>query len=216
MSANLFPAKKMTPQQVGLLSAAVPSPFGDALGLLADAAGYAQDPKSLTPMSGLLSLAAMIPGIPRKPKLLSRAEFSKMPDEALTAYTDELTSYVEQLRKKWDSAPVGSQEKAEMWRELSEVREPQMEALTLASHRSAAKDLAGGWKPHELSEELGAFVDNFHYLGAPGLKRLSANRSGPAANRMSKAEAISLLQRANPEKNYEVQVELARWAALPD
>jgi len=66
VSANLFPSKKMTPQQVGLLSAAVPSPFGDALGLLADAAGYAQDPSSLTPRSGLLSLAAMIPGIPRQ------------------------------------------------------------------------------------------------------------------------------------------------------
>jgi hypothetical protein len=56
----------MTPQQVGLLSAAIPSPFGDGLGLLADAAGYAQDPSSLTPGRGLLSLAALLPGIPRK------------------------------------------------------------------------------------------------------------------------------------------------------
>jgi hypothetical protein len=56
----------MTPQQVGLLSAAVPSPFGDALGLLADAAGYAQDPKSLTPLNGLLSLAGLLPGVPSK------------------------------------------------------------------------------------------------------------------------------------------------------
>jgi hypothetical protein len=54
----------MTPQQVGLLSAAIPSPFGDALGLLADAAGYAQDPSSLTPGRGLLSLAGLLPGIP--------------------------------------------------------------------------------------------------------------------------------------------------------
>lgn len=66
MSANLFPAKRLSPQQVGLLSAAVPSPFGDALGLLADGVGYAQDPSSLTPRSGLLSLAAMLPGIPRQ------------------------------------------------------------------------------------------------------------------------------------------------------
>ena len=65
MSANLFPSKKLTPQQVGLLSAAVPSPFGDALGLLADTAGYVQDPKSLTLGRGLLSLAALIPGVPR-------------------------------------------------------------------------------------------------------------------------------------------------------
>ena len=74
MSANLFPSKKLTPQQVGLLSAAVPSPFGDALGLLADGVGYAQDPSSLTPRSGLLSLAAMIPGIPRiKPEIAGKA-----------------------------------------------------------------------------------------------------------------------------------------------
>lgn len=65
MSANLFPSKKLSPQQVGLLSAAIPSPFGDALGLLADTAGYVQDPSSLTPGRGLLSLAALIPGIPR-------------------------------------------------------------------------------------------------------------------------------------------------------
>lgn len=64
VSANLFPSKKMTPQQVGLLSAAVPSPFGDALGLLADGIGYAQDPKSLTWGRGALSLLGLAPGIP--------------------------------------------------------------------------------------------------------------------------------------------------------
>jgi hypothetical protein len=66
VSANLFPSKKMTPQQVGLLSAAIPTPFGDGLGLLADVAGYAQDPASLTLRSGLLSLAAMAPGVPAR------------------------------------------------------------------------------------------------------------------------------------------------------
>ena len=47
-----------------MLSAAIPSPFGDALGLLADTAGYVQDPSSLTPLRGALSLAGLVPGIP--------------------------------------------------------------------------------------------------------------------------------------------------------
>lgn len=51
--------------QMGLLSAALPSPAGDVVGLLADAGGYAADPSSLTPARGLLSLAALAPGIPR-------------------------------------------------------------------------------------------------------------------------------------------------------
>ena len=71
MSANLFPAKKLSPQQVGLLSAAIPSPFGDALGLLADTAGYIQDPSSLTPGRGLLSLAALAPGIPNRAAIMA-------------------------------------------------------------------------------------------------------------------------------------------------
>jgi hypothetical protein len=50
--------------QMGLLSAALPSPYGDVVGAVADAAGYAADPSSLTPMRGLLSLAALAPGIP--------------------------------------------------------------------------------------------------------------------------------------------------------
>lgn len=77
MSANLFPSKRMTPQRVGLLSAAIPSPFGDGLGLLADAAGYAKDPASLTTGRGLLSLAALLPGIPRKLPLEGYGQFSK-------------------------------------------------------------------------------------------------------------------------------------------
>ena len=63
-SPALFPGR-VKPQAIGLLSAALPSPMGDAVGLLADAAGYAEDPGSLTLGSGLLSLAAMAPGVPR-------------------------------------------------------------------------------------------------------------------------------------------------------
>ena len=86
MSANLFPSKKLTPQQVGLLSAAVPSPFGDALGLLADTAGYIQDPSSLTPGRGLLSLAALIPGIPRGLKFDPRKGLGAVPWNQEVAY----------------------------------------------------------------------------------------------------------------------------------
>lgn len=56
--------KRITAQKAGLLSTALPSPLGDAVGLLADGMGYVQDPKSLTPTAGLLSLAGVIPGVP--------------------------------------------------------------------------------------------------------------------------------------------------------
>lgn len=74
MDRNQYPGKSLLglprgnlgPQELGLLSMALPSPVGDVVGLLADGMGYAQDPKSLTPMAGLLSLAGMIPGVPSK------------------------------------------------------------------------------------------------------------------------------------------------------
>lgn len=93
MSANLFPSKRMTPQQVGLLSAAVPSPYGDALGLMADAMGYAQDPRSLTPMSGLLSLAGMLPGVP------SKQAFDPKNYRALDVHVTR-APYLESIRRK--------------------------------------------------------------------------------------------------------------------
>ena len=55
----------MDPETLGLLSAILPPVAGDAVGLLADGWGYAQDPKSLTPTAGLLSLAGLIPFVPR-------------------------------------------------------------------------------------------------------------------------------------------------------
>jgi hypothetical protein len=55
---------KPASEQLGLLSAALPSPFGDVAGLLGDVAGYAANPSSLTPARGLLSLAGVIPGVP--------------------------------------------------------------------------------------------------------------------------------------------------------
>lgn len=59
-----LPRGNLGPQELGLLSMALPPVAGDAVGLLADGMRYAQDPSSLTPMAGLLSLAGLIPGIP--------------------------------------------------------------------------------------------------------------------------------------------------------
>ena len=53
-------------QSLGLLSMVAPPVAGDVLGLLADGMGYAKDPSSLTLGSGLLSLAGLLPGVPRK------------------------------------------------------------------------------------------------------------------------------------------------------
>jgi hypothetical protein len=39
-------------QQMGLLSAGLPSPYGDVVGLLADVGGYAENPESLTRARG--------------------------------------------------------------------------------------------------------------------------------------------------------------------
>ncbi len=61
--------RRVTPQAVsnglGAASMAMPSPYGDLAGLAADAIGYAGNPRSLTPLNGLLSIAALAPGIPR-------------------------------------------------------------------------------------------------------------------------------------------------------
>lgn len=61
--------RRATPQAVsnglGAASMFMPSPYGDLAGLAADAIGYAGNPRSLTPLNGLLSLAALAPGVPR-------------------------------------------------------------------------------------------------------------------------------------------------------
>lgn len=68
--------RRVTPQAasnaLGGASMFMPSPLGDVAGLAADAMWYAGDPMSLTPTNGLLSLAALVPGIPRTPKKLYR------------------------------------------------------------------------------------------------------------------------------------------------
>jgi hypothetical protein len=64
--------RRITPQRVsgslGAASMALPSPIGDVAGLLADGIGYAGNPQSFTPGAGLLSLAGLVPGVPRVPK----------------------------------------------------------------------------------------------------------------------------------------------------
>ena len=88
---------KPASQTMGLLS---PLPVvGDASGLLADAAGYAQDPSTLTPTSGLLSLAAVVPGIPR-PRTLRGAWKAFSSDESRMTAQDLL-----QFVRKMDSPP---------------------------------------------------------------------------------------------------------------
>jgi hypothetical protein len=111
LSANLFPSKKLTPQQVGLLSAAVPSPFGDALGLLADGMGYAQNPETLTPMSGLLSLAGMIPGIPGKASRKELQAIAKRLGLPATGKTDEIAELVGIAQKNPHSWSRGEYDK---------------------------------------------------------------------------------------------------------
>src|SRR5574343_163776 len=55
---------KPASETMGLLSR-LPG-VGDAARLLGDAAMYAEDPSQLTPMSGLLSLAGVLPGVPSR------------------------------------------------------------------------------------------------------------------------------------------------------
>lgn len=66
LGQNLKYLPKGTPgQAMGLLSMGLPSPVGDAVGLLADGYGYASGQQKLTPTAGLLSLAGLIPFVPR-------------------------------------------------------------------------------------------------------------------------------------------------------
>jgi hypothetical protein len=65
MAGGKLPNHQSDPKMMSAAAQFVPG-VGDAIGLLSDAAGYIQNPQSLTPASGLLSLAALAPGIPRK------------------------------------------------------------------------------------------------------------------------------------------------------
>lgn len=54
---------------------------GDAVGLGQDVRGYAESPNSLTPWAGLLSLAGLIPGVPRV-GTMAKLKGTKVLDEA--------------------------------------------------------------------------------------------------------------------------------------
>jgi hypothetical protein len=56
--------RRVTPQNALAMGSMLPG-VGDAIGLAGDAYGYATDPSSRTWKNGLLSLAALLPGIPR-------------------------------------------------------------------------------------------------------------------------------------------------------
>jgi hypothetical protein len=75
-------------------------PFvGDAVGLAQDIGGYIQDPGSLTPGAGALSLLGMVPGIPRMPKPFGSAE-----REALQFWVSETGSLKQARRQLWETA----------------------------------------------------------------------------------------------------------------
>jgi hypothetical protein len=63
MAGRGLPNQQSSPRAMTAAASMVPG-VGDAIGLLSDASGYLNDPKSLTPATGLLSLAALVPGIP--------------------------------------------------------------------------------------------------------------------------------------------------------
>ena len=126
-------------QQMGLLSTALPSPYGDVAGLLADGMGYAADPSSLTPGRGLLSLAAMAPGVPRPPKKVTvwRAQVSGEPLGRWFSADKEIAREFAGLfradgkKVKLISAKISSDQFDDFWRAAEESRQaiPQEKAL---------------------------------------------------------------------------------------
>ena len=63
MAGRGLPNQQSSPRAMTAAASMVPG-VGDAIGLLSDASGFVQDPKSLTPATGLLSLAGLVPGVP--------------------------------------------------------------------------------------------------------------------------------------------------------
>ena len=79
MAGQGLPNQQSSPRAMTAAASFVPG-VGDAIGLLSDASGYVQNPKSLTPLTGLLSLAGVLPFVPAvsKFKPMKRAFASDM------------------------------------------------------------------------------------------------------------------------------------------
>lgn len=63
MAGGKLPNAQSDPKMMAAAASFAPV-VGDVVGLLSDAAGYAKDPSSLTPASGLLSMAGLLPMVP--------------------------------------------------------------------------------------------------------------------------------------------------------
>lgn len=63
MAGRGLPNQTTDPRMATAAASMAPG-VGDVIGLLSDASGYIQNPGSLTPAAGLLSVAGLIPGVP--------------------------------------------------------------------------------------------------------------------------------------------------------
>jgi hypothetical protein len=112
MAGNELPNSQSDPRMMAAAAQFIPG-IGDAVGAISDAGMYATDPSSRTPLNGLLSLAALAPGIPSaagKMKPLLSKPFLSMSQkrEALRFWVQEsgsLKQAAKDLRAASKNAP---------------------------------------------------------------------------------------------------------------
>ena len=162
---------------------------GDAIGLLADTSDYVKNPRSLTLTSGLLSLAGMVPGIPR-PKSLKGIWKAYNADESRTTAQD-LLRFIRQM----DDPPEDLMQAANRYE----------------SALQTDMEWAGRW---DVQPEEEAFV-NAVGLAAQGGNKAKKAAKGPSMFRqIVEADLRRAIERGNTGRAKVLQEQLAEMNRL--
>ncbi len=187
MAGRGLPNSQSSPRAMTAAASFVPG-VGDAIGLLADTSDYIKNPKSLTLTSGLLSLAGMVPGIPR-PKSLKGIWRAYNADESRTTAQD-LLRFVRQM----DDQPEDLMQAANRY------------------ERALKTDMewAGRW---DVRPEEEAFIDAFG-LAAQGVNKAKKAKGASMFRQIVEADLRRAIERGNTGRAQVLQEQLAEMNRL--